>query len=200
MKPVATIDSIAACNQCNMVIANSLACGKCKITKYCSKSCQVRDWPEHKQWCSRRTLYASARFRLNIITSNFALIHLTTSLLGRFKDTSGHVICDINFTSIGMEGTVLFTSAIAPIKLDCRPVIACTDVGGATFDCIMYSPDEICNINYTRRKISGEIPWSKIEPGTPIYFRANYDSKFYISMNPIEDNKNVVKCYFSQEK
>jgi len=28
-----------------------LMCDKCKMTYYCSKECQEKDWSKHKEWC-----------------------------------------------------------------------------------------------------------------------------------------------------
>jgi hypothetical protein len=30
-------------------------CGKCRITTYCSRKCQLADWPEHKKICNLKS-------------------------------------------------------------------------------------------------------------------------------------------------
>ena len=30
-------------------------CGRCKYVVYCSKECNVNDWPPHKMFCKRAT-------------------------------------------------------------------------------------------------------------------------------------------------
>ena len=44
----------------------SLYCSRCLVTQYCSKECQLEDWPVHKQYCtngmvSRTCLYDHSR-------------------------------------------------------------------------------------------------------------------------------------------
>ncbi|KAK3652420.1 hypothetical protein LTR56_005130 [Elasticomyces elasticus] len=38
------------CNVCGKT-GTILKCGRCKHTNYCSKPCQVQDWPLHKMYC-----------------------------------------------------------------------------------------------------------------------------------------------------
>lgn len=37
-----------------------MACSRCKKTGYCSKACQIQDWPEHKQMCKEQSSQKSA--------------------------------------------------------------------------------------------------------------------------------------------
>ena len=41
------------CYNCNKDLARCWhgKCRRCKWAKYCSTSCQTKDWPLHKQWC-----------------------------------------------------------------------------------------------------------------------------------------------------
>ena len=43
---------------CNSVETESkknsgLICSKCRLVKYCSTGCQIRDWPEHRKVCAK---------------------------------------------------------------------------------------------------------------------------------------------------
>jgi len=38
------------CGLCGM--KSKLRCGRCKLQRYCSKDCQVKDWGKHKLVCS----------------------------------------------------------------------------------------------------------------------------------------------------
>lgn len=39
------------CSACNVANLKLLRCAKCATAKYCSKVCQVKDWPAHRQMC-----------------------------------------------------------------------------------------------------------------------------------------------------
>ena len=39
------------CAVCDIPVEQRLKCGKCRKICYCSKECQSKDWPEHKQVC-----------------------------------------------------------------------------------------------------------------------------------------------------
>ena len=43
----------AICTECKQEIGleRLLVCGECKIANYCSKECQVADWPRHRIYC-----------------------------------------------------------------------------------------------------------------------------------------------------
>ncbi|KAJ7251866.1 hypothetical protein C8J57DRAFT_1351644 [Mycena rebaudengoi] len=42
----------SACFKSDEVLGRPLRrCGKCHIVSYCSKECQTKNWPEHKQTC-----------------------------------------------------------------------------------------------------------------------------------------------------
>jgi len=49
------------CQVCNKVKDDKLmfSCGKCNLRKYCSKECQVKHWPEHKEECKE---FAKSQF------------------------------------------------------------------------------------------------------------------------------------------
>lgn len=32
-------------------------CGGCEVVRYCSRECQVLDWPQHKKICKARPIY-----------------------------------------------------------------------------------------------------------------------------------------------
>lgn len=39
------------CFTCKKSNLQLLTCKRCKIAKYCSKECQVKEWPEHQKMC-----------------------------------------------------------------------------------------------------------------------------------------------------
>ena len=45
------IDSPSACCSCSKDGGQFPRCSRCKYVRYCSKNCQVEDWPLHKQLC-----------------------------------------------------------------------------------------------------------------------------------------------------
>ena len=45
------IDSPGACGNCLKDGGQFARCSGCKYVRYCSKNCQVEDWPSHKQLC-----------------------------------------------------------------------------------------------------------------------------------------------------
>lgn len=40
------------CHYCTASPTTLFACAKCKVTKYCNKQCQTKDWPDHKPTCT----------------------------------------------------------------------------------------------------------------------------------------------------
>lgn len=63
-----------SCQVCHL--SASLRCSKCSNTHYCSRDCQVKDWPVHKKVCSRikrkKDLYASRAFPIPIWVHDFS--------------------------------------------------------------------------------------------------------------------------------
>ena len=45
------IDSPSVCGNCSKERGQFPRCTGCKYVRYCSKNCQVEDWPWHKQLC-----------------------------------------------------------------------------------------------------------------------------------------------------
>ena len=48
-----TLPKLGRCTGCNRIkerVALSV-CSRCMITQYCSRECQVTDWPQHKKAC-----------------------------------------------------------------------------------------------------------------------------------------------------
>jgi len=48
-------DRGAVCFRCKQLTNRKtlMACGRCKYAQYCSKECQVADWPSHKATCKK---------------------------------------------------------------------------------------------------------------------------------------------------
>lgn len=40
-----------SCTLCDINVEKELRCTKCKARHYCSRDCQVTDWPRHKKFC-----------------------------------------------------------------------------------------------------------------------------------------------------
>lgn len=40
-----------ACNVCSKYSAKTHRCSACKLASYCSKECQLKDWPKHRDVC-----------------------------------------------------------------------------------------------------------------------------------------------------
>ena len=55
-----TFPKLGMCSHCEERKERSLlmVCSRCRITQYCSRACQIRDWPEHKTLCG---LYVKAQ-------------------------------------------------------------------------------------------------------------------------------------------
>lgn len=58
------------CTACGRSMSDQ-QCSKCGITKYCSRECQKKDWPNHKQLCTKN----AGRFKELIAVRNAALEH-----------------------------------------------------------------------------------------------------------------------------
>jgi hypothetical protein len=43
----------AVCDICSNT-GKMQVCGGCKQRKYCSRACQVKDWPQHKKVCKKK--------------------------------------------------------------------------------------------------------------------------------------------------
>jgi hypothetical protein len=51
--------NISYCNNCARdqfaaQLTKLLTCGRCHCAKYCSKKCQIEDWPQHSQFCRQK--------------------------------------------------------------------------------------------------------------------------------------------------
>ena len=46
--------SSPVCSNCAVTTNTLLLCTKCKLTFYCSATCQLTHWPTHRQWCGKR--------------------------------------------------------------------------------------------------------------------------------------------------
>ena len=57
-----SLPKVGLCVQCekNMERSNLMTCGRCKVVQFCSRGCQVANWPNHKDGCG---LYVEARKR-----------------------------------------------------------------------------------------------------------------------------------------
>ncbi len=44
--------NVYVCSECSLPTIKKLECAKCKQITYCSKGCQVKNWPAHKKSCS----------------------------------------------------------------------------------------------------------------------------------------------------
>ncbi len=42
---------IEKCESCYAFLTKILRCGQCKKISYCKRECQLKDWPNHKQFC-----------------------------------------------------------------------------------------------------------------------------------------------------
>ena len=40
------------CHTCEKTLLDSLRCSKCRLTSYCNRECQRKDWPNHKKSCN----------------------------------------------------------------------------------------------------------------------------------------------------
>lgn len=50
-KAIQTIDT-SHCNYCTRTSTALKYCGKCRVTAYCSRECQLKDWSDHKPMCN----------------------------------------------------------------------------------------------------------------------------------------------------
>lgn len=41
------------CQQCD-VLGKMSRCARCEVTAYCSRDCQVQDWPRHNSECKKK--------------------------------------------------------------------------------------------------------------------------------------------------
>lgn len=67
-----------SCLYCNEPNA-SKACGDCKDAFYCGKDCQKNDWPEHFEFCEKRTtthLTKSQRAKFRHVWREYKAGHL----------------------------------------------------------------------------------------------------------------------------
>ncbi len=73
--------NITVCHKCKK--ADSAACGRCLLVRYCSKDCQRDDWPAHKLVCVEHTADKIADVK-NIIKgltiTNYKFICLVSAL------------------------------------------------------------------------------------------------------------------------
>lgn len=50
------LDLIHGCNHCGNGNRRMKKCSRCKVPRYCSKECQLADWPKHKITCKKYVL------------------------------------------------------------------------------------------------------------------------------------------------
>jgi hypothetical protein len=55
-----TFTSPPLCAICHVIVATPQRCGGCKNIKYCSKDCQIADWPQHKLLCKAYLDFATS--------------------------------------------------------------------------------------------------------------------------------------------
>ena len=48
------VGSHGGCFSCGLLVPNLLCCGGCHYARYCTRTCQRRHWPEHREDCLRR--------------------------------------------------------------------------------------------------------------------------------------------------
>lgn len=91
-------DSVrAVCTRCKK--QSTITC-QCQSVSYCSRECQVLEWPEHKEKCkhSKSELYASSKSQRHGMTSqSITSMSLTSkcSSCGRVKQSLKHCKCRI---------------------------------------------------------------------------------------------------------
>jgi hypothetical protein len=62
----------AKCDDCWTIPKEALKlCSRCKIVSYCSKECQMKDWPDHKKHCKVLTELRKDKAKVSEIAKNF---------------------------------------------------------------------------------------------------------------------------------
>jgi len=74
---------------------NSFSCGRCKITKYCSKPCQKQHWKDHKRFCIKPEDRTVQKCQTTTTSSIFSIMN---ECLFCFEDISNLPRCNINCT------------------------------------------------------------------------------------------------------
>jgi len=66
------MDKINPCNGCNKRFpkTNLFFCKGCQIVKYCSKACQINEWPNHRDLCKNQQLLIEMKKRIKSSMQN----------------------------------------------------------------------------------------------------------------------------------
>lgn len=65
-----TMPSPSQCSLCSRTNVPLHACTRCKITLYCAKECQARDWASHKAYCRRPNYLVKAHIDPDALSSD----------------------------------------------------------------------------------------------------------------------------------
>lgn len=110
------------CNACKKKILEKKVCGNCNIATYCSKECQVKDWPEHKKECKSFQIPPELRAKIREEVKIGISKEVSDLVSNLFKQTSD--IDKIRFVQLcaeKKENIVLFYS-ILHSKLFTEPI------------------------------------------------------------------------------
>lgn len=110
------------CNACEKRILEKKVCGSCNIATYCSKECQVKDWPEHKKECKSFKISSEPRVKIREEVKIGISKEVSDLVSNLFKQTSDiDKIRFIRLCAEKKENVVLFYS-ILHSKLFTEPI------------------------------------------------------------------------------